>query len=224
MVDGVLGDECTRKILLACHSFVGELADGVALFEGVLGECRGLVVADHGDEAGAHGEGAFDEAFAAGFVGLEAGAGTLQEVVGEHVAGAAEQRDAVEQVVDHHGHGDVEVEEGADAAEAAHRDREVIPDHAAADHDEGFADDGVGFAGHDGGAGLDGGEDELADAAAGAGAEPADVVGDLGEGDGDGFEDAAGLDDGVLGGLGLEVIGGFAEVDAEAGGELGGDE
>lgn len=226
MVDGVLGDECTRIILLAHHCLVGELADGFALLEGVLGECRGLVVADDGDETCAHGEGAFDEAFAAGFVGLEPAptARALEQVLREHVAGAAEEGDAVEEVVDHHGHGDVEVEEGADAAEAAEGDGGVVADDGAADHDEGFTDDRVGFAGHDGRAWLDGGEDEFADAAAGAGAEPADVVGDLGEGDGDGFEDAAGLDDGVLGGLGLEVIGGFAEVDAQACGEFGGDE
>lgn len=125
--------------------------------------------------------------------------------------------------MDHHGHGDVEVEEGAHAAEAAQGDCGVVADDCAADHDEGFGDDGVDLAGHDAGAGLDGGEDEFAYAAAGAGAEPADVVGDFAEADGDGFEDAAGFDDGVFGGLGLEVIGGFAEVDTHACGEFGGD-
>ncbi len=91
-------------------------------------------------------------------------------------------------------------------------------------HDEGFADDGVGLAGHDAAAGLNGGEDEFADAAAWAGAEPADVVGDFGEADGEGGEVARGFDEGVLGVLGFEVVLGFAEVDACAGGELGGDE
>jgi hypothetical protein len=43
----------------------------------------------------------------------------------------------------------------------------VVADDLAADHDERFADDGVDLAGHDRRAGLDGGEDEFADAAAG---------------------------------------------------------
>jgi len=89
------------------EGFVGELAHGLALLKRILRECGGLVVADHGDEAGAHGKGAFDQALAAVFVGLEA----FEEVLGEHVAGAAGEVDAVEQVMDHHGHGDVEIEE-----------------------------------------------------------------------------------------------------------------
>ena len=72
----------------------------------------------------------------------------------------------------------------------------VIADDALADHEDRFADHGVDLAGHDGGAGLDGGEFDFAEAGAGAGAHPADVVGDFGEGDGEGFERGVGQDGG----------------------------
>ena len=63
------------------------------------------------------------------------------------------------------------------------------------------------------------GQFELADAAAGAGTEEADVVGDLDEADGDGLERAAGFDGGVAGGLGFEMVFGFAEFEAGIAGD-----
>jgi hypothetical protein len=64
----------------------------------------------------------------------------------------------------------------------------IIPDGALADHQQGFGDDEVGFAGHDGGAGLDGREVDFTQAGNGAGGHPADVIGDFGQRDGEGFE------------------------------------
>ena len=52
--------------------FEGELTDGLAFAVCLIGECGGFVVADDGNEAGAHGEAAFDEGSAACLVGLEA--------------------------------------------------------------------------------------------------------------------------------------------------------
>lgn len=115
VVDVGLRDFLAGVVGGADDGFVGELADGFALFKGLFGEGGGFVVADHGDEAGTHGEGTFDEALASLFIGLE----VFEEVLVEHAAAAGQKVDGVEGVVGHHGHGDVEVEEGADAAEAA---------------------------------------------------------------------------------------------------------
>ena len=90
-----------------------------------------------------------------------------------------------------------------------------LPMHAAGDLHHRLGDHGVHLAGHDRAAGLRLGERQLEDAAARAAAEPADVVGDLGERDGDRLQLAVGGDERILGGLGLEVVLGFVEVDAE---------
>src|SRR6202012_1597619 len=66
----------------------------------------------------------------------------------------------------------------------------------------------VDFAGHDGGARFVVGDMDLADAAAGAGGQHPDVVGDLHQADGNGLEGAVGFHDGVVGGEGFEFIGG----------------
>ena len=85
----------------------------------------------------------------------------------------------------------------------------VVADDALADHEEGFGDDGVDFAGHDAATGLDGGEFDFAESAARAGGHPADVVGDFGEGDGEGLEGGVHRDQRVEGCLGGEMTLGF---------------
>jgi hypothetical protein len=59
---------------------------------------------------------------------------------------------------------------------------------------------------------LELGEEDLAEAGAWARREPAKVVGDLHQGDGDGLQGAAGENAGVFGGLGLEVVLGLVEL------------
>jgi len=70
------------------------------------------------------------------------------------------------------------------------------------------------LAGHDGGTGLRGGKFQFADAATRAGAEQADVVGDLDEADGDSFERAAGFHGGIPRRLGFEMIFGLRGFEA----------
>ncbi len=203
--------------------FKGDLSHGAFFGMGFFGDGRGGVVADHGSQCGAHGEGFLDEglaAFGVGFEGFHAAAGKDVHRVGEEFH-------TFDHRVGHEGHADVEFEGGEPCVGVG--DGGVVADDLAADLDEHFAHDGVDFAGHDGGAGLGGGELEFADATTGAGAHPADVVGDFDEGGGKGFEGAAEVNDGVFGGLGFEVVGGFAEVEAsflvdfvdDACGELG---
>ena len=77
---------------------------------------------------------------------------------------------------------------------------------------------GIHFAGHDGGAGLVFGKNEFAEAAARAGSEPANVVGDFHERGGESFQRAAGEDDFVVRAERGEFVGMRAERQA---GELG---
>ena len=78
------------------------------------------------------------------------------------------------------------------------------------------------LAGHDGGPGLVLGETQLSEAAAGAGAEEADVVGDLHDGAGHHVTRAAHLHHGVVGGERLELVGGRDEGKAGQVRDLGG--
>ncbi|MEZ6191124.1 MAG: hypothetical protein R3C45_07500 [Phycisphaerales bacterium] len=112
---------------------------------------------------------------AAGLVDFQAD----EQFVDEDVGDVGQERDRFEERVDHHGHGDVELEDAADAAHAGHGDGRVVADDPAGDLHDGLADDGVDLAGHDGRPGLDRGQVQLTDPAARAGAEVADVVGDF---------------------------------------------
>lgn len=88
----------------------------------------------------------------------------------------------------------------------------VVTHDLRADHCQRLGLGRVHFARHDGASGLVLGEAELAEAAAGAGAEEADVLRDLEEGGGDGVEGAGGLNEGVVGGEGFEFVGRGGEV------------
>ena len=136
-------------------------------------------------------------------------------MVDETVAGVGEELDGVEKVEDHHRFEDVELEIALRAGEA---DGGVVAHHLGGDHGDGFALRGIYFAGHDGGAGLVFGEGQFAEAAARAGGEPANVVGNFHERGGQSFERAAGKNDFVVGGEGGEFVGVRAKGQA---GELG---
>ena len=119
----------------------------------------------------------------AGLVGLQA----LNQVLTEAVHAVGEDAHAVEQVADHDGLEDVQLELAVHAADGG---GDVVTHNLGADHGEGLALGGVDLAGHDGATGLVLGQDQLAEAAAGAGAEVADILGDLEQGAGEGVERA----------------------------------
>lgn len=126
-------------------------------------------------------------------VGLEASNQVLLK--GAHAVG--QEARAVQQVADDEGLVDVELEL---AVHAANGGGDVVAHDLGADHGQGLALRGVDLAGHDAAAGLVLGESQLAEAAAGAAAQVADVLGNLGQRGGDGVEAAVGLDYGVVGG------------------------
>lgn len=81
----------------------------------------------------------------------------------------------------------------------------VVAHNLSSDHGQGLALSRVDLAGHDAGTGLVLREGEFAQAAARAGAEVPDVVGDLHERAGDDVERAVSLDEGVVRGEGFEL-------------------
>ena len=139
---------------------------------------------------------------------------------------ARQQLDRLQQVARHQRDVDVELEVPVHAAD---RDRGVVADHLRRDLRDDLGDDRVDLAGHDRRALLQLGQEELGEPGARAGAQEAEVVRDLRQGDGDDLERAGGLDEAVAGGLRLEVVDGrgdrqarlAGEELAHAGGELG---
>ena len=113
--------------------------------------------------------------------------------------------------------------------EPADGDRHVVADHLRADLEHDLGDHRVDLAGHDRGALLELGQEELADARARAGAHQRQVVGDLGQRDRDHLQRARELDQRVAVALRLERILGGADLEpvslgeqrAHALGELG---
>lgn len=212
--DHKLGTNVGVELLLAesleLHS---GLLESEALLVGVLGDLAGHVVADDGVEAGDEHKRLVEEGVDAALVGLEA----LDEVGAEAGHAVREQTRRVQEVGDHDGLEDIELEVTLRAGEG---DGGVVAEDLGAEHGQGLALSRVDLAGHDGAAGLVLGELELGETAAGAGAEETDVLGDLEEGDGDGVELAVGLDDGVVGGEGLKLVGRGDELGAGHLGDL----
>ncbi len=114
----------------------------------------------------------------------------------------------MQEIIDHDGFEDVELEVTGGAADV---DGDVVAEDLGGDHGEGLALRGVDLAGHDGGTRLVIGDMDLADAAARTGAEHPNVVGNFHQAHGDGLEGAMALDDGVMRGERLELIGGGDE-------------
>ena len=105
-------------------------------------------------------------------VGLDAD----DAIVGERARRVGQQPDRLQHVGGEHRLVDVELEM---ALARADRDRGVIAEHPAAHHRQRLALGRIDLAGHDRGAGLVLRQDQFAEARARAGAEQADVVGDL---------------------------------------------
>ena len=106
------------------------------------------------------------------------------------------------------------------AIHAANGGGNVVTHDLGADHGQSLALGRVDLAGHDAATGLVLGQDQLAETAAGAGAEVADVLGNLAERAGEGVEAAMGLDNGVVGGESLKLVGGRLELGARHLGHL----
>ena len=111
----------------------------------------------------------------------------------------------------HHGHHHVQLKVAGHPADG---DGRVVADNLGGYHGHRFGDYRINLAGHDGGAGLNLGQENLPDPAARSGAQPANVIGDFHQAYRDGFQGPAGFHISILGGLGLEVIFRFPEVNA----------
>ena len=146
---------------------------------GLLGHVGRLVVADERVEGGHEHERRVQVLLDLDAVGLEA----LDGVLTESPTRIGQQTDRMKNVVDDHRFTDVELEI---APASGHGHGGVVPHHLDTDHDHGFALGGVDLSGHDARPRLVGREYELGQPRSGARPEPADIVGDLGEGDGQG--------------------------------------
>ena len=85
-------------------------------------------------------------------------------------------------------------------------DRDIVADDLRADHRHRFGNDRVHLPRHDGRARLGLRQIDLPQPTAGAGAQPANVVGDLHQAHGQGLERAARLDQRILRGLRFKVV------------------
>jgi len=170
-------------------SDVAEIEGGFAEADvglvGGFGDLGGLVVADFGGEGRDEHERIADVVVDLLAIGLDA----VDAVFDKAVAGVGEEFHGVQIIENHDGLENVELEIALRAGEA---DGGVIAHDLDGDHGDRFGLRGIYFAGHDGGAGLVFRESEFAEAAARAGGEPANVVGDLEERSGERFQGAAG--------------------------------
>ena len=130
----------------------------------------------------------------------------LDAFVLEELGAVAEELDGFEEGVGEDGHHGVELEV---ASCGCPREGGVVADDAGAGLEEALTDDGIDLAGHDGAAWLARRHSEFSESASGAACHPAQVVRDLGEGDGEGFEMATDFHECVPGGLGFDMVAGF---------------
>ena len=187
-------------------AFLANLADGFARFGAFFGDFGGLIVADDRGERGDHGHGVFHEFGTAWEIGFDA----IDAFFAEDIGDIGEEAKRFENRVRKHGHHHIEFEISVGGGPS---DGGVVADDFGADLHDTFTDHGVDLSWHDGATWLGFWESDFADSATWATAEPADIVGDFEEGNGDGFELAAGLNEAVFGGLGFEVVASFVEGD-----------
>lgn len=145
---------------------------------------------------------------------------TLDEILFETGHAIAQDADTVQQIPDKDGLEDVELEL---AAQAGHGHGGVVTHDLRANHGQSLALRRIDLARHDGRAGLVLGQLQFAQAAAGPGAQEADVLRDFEERAGDGVQGARGLDDGVVRGEGFEFVGRGRELCAGHFADFGGD-
>mmetsp|Transcript_23001 Transcript_23001/g.39505 ORF Transcript_23001/g.39505 Transcript_23001/m.39505 type:complete len:298 (+) Transcript_23001:194-1087(+) len=181
------------------------------LLVGLLGYLGGLVVADLGVEGGDEHEGVVEVLLDGAEVGLDA----VHAVDLEHVASVREQVARVDEVVDDQRLENVELEV---ALHASAGDGAVVADHLAANHRHRLRLGRVHLPGHDRAPRLVGREGNLADHAPRPRAEQPYVIGDLHQRHREGLEGAGGLDEGVVGREGGELVRGG---DEREGGDVG---
>ncbi len=125
-------------------------------------------------------------------------------MLGEALRRIGQQPHRLQEVLRHHRAIGVQLELALAAGEGQ---RGVVAEHLRADLGQRLALGRVDLAGHDRGAGLVLGQRQLAEAGARAGAEQADVAGDLVEAGREGVQRAVGEQQRVLRGEGLELVG-----------------
>lgn len=157
-----------------------------------------------------------EERVDAGLVGLQ----TVHQVLLEAGHAIGQDAHAVQQVADHEGLEHVELELTVHAADSG---SDVVTHDLGADHGKGLALSGVNLAGHDGRARLVLGEDQFTKTAAGTGSKVTDVLGNLEQRAGQGVQGTGSLDNRVVGGQNLELVGGSLELGAGQLGDLSSD-
>ncbi len=148
-----------------------------------LGDPGGGVVADGRRQCGDQHQRFLHQLFDARHVGL----GAHHHVVGEAGCGVAKKLHGLQDVIGHHRVIDIELEMALRACEP---DRCIVAHDMRADHGQGFGLCRVDLAGHDRASGFVFRQDQLAQTRARAGAQQAQVVGDLEQARGHGFQRA----------------------------------
>ena len=143
-----------------------------AFSNGLLGDLRGVFVADVLVQRGHHGWGGLSQEACTLLVDGE----VVDHLVYHHAGGVGEQADRFEQVGGHDWDADVELER---AVGRGQRDGRVVTDDLRAHHGRGLANHWVDLARHDGGAWLKVWDVQLAQAGVRAGTHPAQIVVDL---------------------------------------------
>ncbi len=194
----------------------GRLLQRAALLVRRLGNLRRLVVADMRVQRGDQHQRLSHQLLNPSLIRLNA----LDAVDGEGGGGVGKEANRAQHIRRNHRLEDVQLKM---ALRAANGGRYVIALHLGADHGQGLALRRVDLPGHDAAAGLQLGQQQLADAGTGAAGQQADIIGDLIEAAGDGVESARQLDHGVVGGQRLKFVRGGAEGQSGNGGHLPGD-
>jgi hypothetical protein len=180
----------------------------------VLCNLGGHVVANDGVEAGDKHERLVEESINSLLISLK----TLDQVLLERTHTVAQQTGAVKEVADHDGLEDVELKVTLRTSEG---NGGLVTKNLATEHGQRLTLGGVDLAGHDGRTGLVLGELELAETAARTRAEETDVLSNLEERCSQGVQLTVCLNDGIVGGKSLELVGGSNELVAGELADLG---
>ena len=182
---------------------------------GVVGDLRGLVVADHRRQRRHQHQRALDVLLDL----LEVRLGALDQELAEVGAAVGHDRDRMRDVEDHQRLVDVHLQIAAGAAEA---DRDVVGHHLHGDHGQRLGLGRIDLARHDRRARLVLGDQQLGEAGARAARHQPDVVGDLVERDGQRAQRAGELHQRVVRALHGELVRRADERQAGQLGDLGG--
>lgn len=166
---------------------------------GFLCNFGGFVVSDMCVEGGHQHQGIVHVLFDIGFNRFQADSAFVVKAD----TAFANEAGAVQEVIDHNGFEHVQFKMAGGATDT---DGHIVPHYLGGDHGEGLTLGGVHFARHDGGAGLIVGNEQLANTAAGAGGQDADIIGNFHQADGYGLEGAMGFHNSIMSGQGLKFI------------------